>query len=108
VSEHKYVWLLGLAITAPICALAAVVAVKYWQIALAGATLGLVVLVALVVAVIAAWPVAYVIIAVYYALRPEAPVQSTHYSMDQAREVGLRDQGSSAGAQAGDTGEGQQ
>ena len=31
------------------------------------------------------------LVAVYHMLQPQAPTQSTHYTLDQGREVGVRD-----------------
>ena len=90
--ERKYAFLLGIVVSLPLCALALFVVARYWQIALIGMALVAAVVIALVAALVFALPVAYVLVAVYYALQPRPPVQSTHYTLDQGKEVGLREE----------------
>lgn len=89
--ERKHAFLLGLVVTLPVCAVALLVAVRYWQIALIGVALAAAVVIGLIAALISALPAAYVLVAVYHMLQPQAPTQSTHYTLDQGREVGVRD-----------------
>jgi len=48
------------------------------------------VVITVLAAVISALPMVYVLVAVYHLLQPRTPTQSTHYTLDQAKEVGLR------------------
>ena len=90
--ERKCAFLLGLVFTLPVCMLALWVVVRYWQIALIGMALVAAVVITLVVALIFALPVVYVVVAVYHPLRPRPPVQSTHYTLNQGKEAGLREE----------------
>lgn len=103
--ERKYAFLLGLVVTLPLCALALLVVVRYWQIALIGMALVAAVVITLVAALIFALPVVYVVVAVYHVLQPRPPLQSTHYTLDQGKEAGLREE---RGVRPGNTDDGQE
>ena len=90
--ERKNAFLLGLVATLPVCALALWFVAGHWQIVLIGMALVGAVVIALVAALISALPVAYILIAVYHVLQPRPPIQSTHYTLDQGKEVGLREE----------------
>ena len=89
-AEKKYPLLIGLALTLPSCALLAYLAIRFWQITVAGVALLAVVAGVLVAAVAAAIPVAYVLVAIYHIMQPPKPTQATHYSLEQGKEAGLR------------------
>ena len=88
--ERRYAFLVGLVVTLPLCALALLVVVRYWQVALIGMALAAAVAITLLAAVISALPMVYALVAVYHLLQPRTPTQSTHYTLDQAKEVGPR------------------
>lgn len=89
-------FLIGLLIAVPMVLLCLLFAVLYWKLALVGMTLLLVGLAALVAVAVAAMPLGYLVVALYYYFRPQEPSTSTSYSIEQGREVDARGSKSSA------------